>query len=99
MADGLGFYIGAGLWATVMVVILIAAIRLSYLIEERSDALRNRTGLPRRAAILHTATNWKVARDPETQALRARMNRLLALLLAGMILFAVAVILITPGKG
>ena len=44
-----------------------------------------------KAQILHTVTNWKVARDPETQALRRRMNRLLLVCLAGMIAMGVAV--------
>ena len=36
--------------------------------------------------MIHTAFNWKVARDPETQALRRRMLLLLALNLAGFVL-------------
>jgi hypothetical protein len=35
--------------------------------------------------ILHTATNRKVARDAETQALRRRMNLLLLVNLAGFV--------------
>jgi hypothetical protein len=33
--------------------------------------------------ILHTATNWNVAQDAETQALRRRMNRLLLIIAGG----------------
>ena len=33
--------------------------------------------------MLHTVTNWNVARDPETQAMRRRMNLLLLVNLAG----------------
>ena len=57
-----------------MVVILITAIRLCYRVEERSEALRNRTGVPVNANIPAVMFNWKVARDAETQALRRRMN-------------------------
>lgn len=74
-----------------MLAVFIQAIRLSYRIEKRSPDLVNRTGLPMRAQIIHTVTNWKVARDPETQALRRQMNRLLLICLAGMIAMAVAV--------
>lgn len=77
------FYLGFGLWGLVMVAVFIMAIRLSYRIEARSPELANRTGLPQRAMILHTATNWKVARDGETQGLRRRMLLLLAINLAG----------------
>lgn len=75
----------------IMLAVFIQAIRLSYKIEKRSPDLVNRTGLPMRAQIIHTVTNWKVARDPETQALRRQMNRLLLICLAGMIAMAVAV--------
>lgn len=85
------FYLFSGLWALIMLAIFIQAIRLSYQIEKRSPELTNRTGLPQRAQIVHTVTNWKVARDPETQALRRRMNLLLLLCLAGMAAMAVAV--------
>jgi hypothetical protein len=68
-----------GLWALVMVVVLITAIRLCYQVEERSEALRNRTGLPFNANIPAVMFNWGVAPDAETQGLRRRMNyRLLA---------------------
>jgi len=92
------FYIGTGIWAAAVLAIFIMAIRLSYKIEARSEGLRNRTGVPQRAQLLHTVTNWKVARDAETQALRRRMNGLLLAVLVAMILFAVAVMVIAPSQ-
>lgn len=86
---GMTFYMLTGLWGLVMVAIFIWAVRLSYRIEARSPDLVNRSGLPRKAMILHTVTNWKVARDTETQALRRRMNLLLLINLAGFLLLAV----------
>jgi len=77
------FYVFSGLWGIAMVIVLIQAIRLSYKIEARSPELKNTSGLPMRAQMFHTVTNWKVARDPETQALRRTMNRLLLVNLAG----------------
>ena len=77
------YYVTGGLWGIVMIVIFIQAIRLSYRIEARSPGLKNTSGVPRKAMIFHTVTNWKVARDPETQALRRTMNRLLLVNLAG----------------
>lgn len=88
---GATFYVLSGVWSVIMLAVFIQAIRLSYKIEKRSPDLVNRTGLPMRAQIIHTVTNWKVARDPETQALRRQMNRLLLICLAGMIAMAVAV--------
>lgn len=84
------FYFMAGVWGIAMVVVLIQAIRLSYRVESRSPELVNRSGLPRRAMIVHTVSNWKVARDPETQALRSQMNRLLLFNLAGFALMGLA---------
>lgn len=86
-----GFYVLSGIWGIAVIGVFIQAIRLSYRIEARSPELLNRTGLPMRAQIFHTATNWKVARDPETQELRRKMNRLLLVCLAGMIAMALAV--------
>lgn len=77
------YYVTGGLWGIVMIVIFIQAIRLSYRIEARSPGLKNTSGLPRKAMILHTVTNLNVARDPDTQALRRTMNRLLLVNLAG----------------
>lgn len=77
------FGIATGIWGIAMVVVFILAIRLSYRIEARSPDLVNRTGLPQRAMMVNTVTNWKVARDPETQAMRRRMNLLLLVNLAG----------------
>ena len=42
--------------------------------------------------LAHTVANRKVSRDPETQALRRRMNRLLMWNLAGFVLFWVVII-------
>jgi len=84
-------YLFCGVWALVMVAIFIQAIRLSYRIEGRSPELANRYGFPVNAQIFHTVTNYKVARDPETQALRRRMNRLLLICLAGMIAMGIAI--------
>ena len=83
---GAGFFIFTGIWALAMLAIFIQAIRLSYRIEARSEGLRNTLGVPQKAMMIHAAFNWKVARDPETQALRRRMLLLLALNLAGFVL-------------
>ncbi len=80
------FYVLTGLWALAMIAVFITAIRLSYRIEARSPDLANRTGLPQRARMLHTVSNWKVATDEETQGMRRRMNRLLLVNLAGFVL-------------
>jgi hypothetical protein len=80
---GTTFYMLAGVWGVVMIAGFIQAIRLSYRIEARSPELANRSGVPRKAMILHTVTNWNVAQDAETQALRRRMNRLLLIIAGG----------------
>lgn len=86
--NGPGWLYGfAGVWAVAMLAVFVQAIRLSYRIEARSPDLANRSGLPRFAAIPFTATNFRVARDPQTQALRRRMNLLLLGNLAGFVLF------------
>ncbi|MGB3503593.1 MAG: hypothetical protein WBA44_18370 [Mesorhizobium sp.] len=85
------FYVLCGLWALAILALLVKAIRLSYRIEARSPELSNRTGLPMRAKILHTAANWKVARDPETQELRRRMNLLLMTCISGVALMAIGI--------
>ncbi|MFC3322587.1 hypothetical protein [Mesorhizobium cantuariense] len=77
------FYLLAGVWALAILAVFIQAIRLSYRIEARSPDLTNRSGFPRKAMMFHTITNMKVARDPETQAMRRHMNRLLLIVLAG----------------
>jgi hypothetical protein len=96
MEVGAWFYVVSGLWAVGMLAILIQVIRLSYRIEQRSDRLRNRTGLPRYAALPFTVTNWRVSRDDETQALRRRMLLLLGLILAGFVLFGGVVLIANP---
>lgn len=80
------FPILTGGWGIVMIAVFIQAIRLSYRIEARSPELVNRSGVPRKAMMLHTVANWKVARDTETQAMRRRMNLLLLVNLAGFVL-------------
>ena len=80
---GTTFYMLAGVWGVVMIAGFIQAIRLSYRIEARSPELANSSGVPRKAMILHTVTNWNVAQDAETQALRRRMNRLLLIIAGG----------------
>jgi hypothetical protein len=80
---GMTFYMLAGVWGVVMIAVFIQAIRLSYRIEARSPELANSSGVPRKAMILHTVTNWNVAQDAETQALRRRMNRLLLIIAGG----------------
>ena len=77
------FYLLCGVWALAILAVFIQAIRLSYRIEARSPDLTNRSGFPRKAMMFHTVTNTNVARDPETQAMRQRMNRLLLIVLAG----------------
>lgn len=84
---GTVFYVACGVWALAMLALFIQAVRLSYRIEERSPDLRNRTGLPRYAGIPFTATNWRVARDDETQTLRRRMLRHLGVVALGFVLF------------
>ncbi|MEP1777787.1 hypothetical protein GN330_20020 [Nitratireductor sp. CAU 1489] len=76
----------SSLWAVTVLALFVQAIRFSYRIEERSEGLRNRTGLPRYAAMPFTVTNYKVARDPETQALRRRMLTYLGLVAVGFVL-------------
>ena len=81
MADAV--YLLPGVWALAMLAIFIQAIRLCYQVEARSPDLRNTSGIPRKAMMPHAVTNWNVARDAETQALRRRMNLLLLAVLAG----------------
>lgn len=91
--DAVGWFaVFSGLWGLAMIAIFIQAIRLSYRIEARSPDLVNRSGVPRRAMIVHTVANWKVSRDPETQDLRRRMNRLLLWNLAGFALFWIVIV-------
>ena len=82
-----------------MLAVFIQAIRLCYRIEARSEGLRNRTGLPQRAQIVHTVINRKVARDPETQALRRRMLTLLGINAGGFVLLWAALGAIGVGDG
>lgn len=80
------FALASGLWGLAMIAVFIQAIRLSYRIEARSPQLQNTSGIPRKAMMLHTVTNWRVARDAETQAMRRRMLFLLLINLAGFLL-------------
>jgi hypothetical protein len=75
----------AGIWGLAMLAIFIMAIRLSYAIERRSAGLENTSGVPRNAMMFHTIFNLDVARDPETQAMRRRMIKLLIINLAGFV--------------
>ena len=90
------FYVLAGIWALGMLIVFIQAIRLSYRIEKRSPDLVNKTGVPQRAQMFHTVTNWKVAKDSETQELRRRMNLLLLVNLAGFVLFWIGFLIAKP---
>lgn len=99
MQGGGWFHLSAGVWALAMLAVFVRAIRLSYRIEARSEGLRNRTGLPRYAAMPFTVTNRKVARDPETQALRRRMLTLLGINAAGFALLWAALGVIGMGDG
>jgi len=93
---GVPFYVASGVWAVAMLAIFIQAIRLSYQIEKRSPDLVNKLGVPQRAQIFHTVTNWKVARDAETQGLRRRMILLLLVCLLGLIAFAIVASQLPP---
>jgi hypothetical protein len=85
------FYILCGVWALLVLVVFIQAIRLSYRVEARSPDLQNRTGIPRNAMIFHTALNLNVARDPQTQAMRRRMLWFLGASFGGLALMGVAI--------
>lgn len=93
---GIWFYVVSGLWGLAVVANLMQAARLSQLVEERSEALRNRSGLPRFARIFEIALNKGVAQDEETQALRADMNRRLLIIVGGFIAFYVLLKLTSP---
>lgn len=92
----MGFGIFAGVWALAMLAVFIQAIRLSYRIEARSAGLKNTSGLPRKAMIVHTVLNIAVARDAQTQAMRRRMNILLLVTAAGLVAMAIAIRLFAP---
>ncbi|MGD9914280.1 MAG: hypothetical protein AB7S80_09370 [Rhizobiaceae bacterium] len=92
----MGIGIFGGVWAVVMLAVFIQAIRLSYRIEARSKGLKNTSGLPRKAMIVHTVLNISVARDVETQAMRRRMNRLLLVNAAGFVVFAIGIRFFAP---
>ena len=87
-----------GIWALGVLIIFIQAIRLSYRIEARSPDLVNRSGLPMKAQMFHTVTNTRVARDPETQGLRRRMNLLLLICVAGMAAMALVINWVQAGS-
>lgn len=97
MEPGIAFYVFSGLWGTAMVAVLISAIRLCYRVEERSERLRDRTGLPMYAKWPQVIANLGVSRDPETQALRRRANSRFLVLLAGFALFGLFVQFAGPG--
>jgi hypothetical protein len=87
----MGIYGLFGVWALAILAIFIWAVRQSYKIEARSPDLHNKSGFPRKAMLLHTVTNWKVARDDQTQARRRRMNLLLVVVLGGFVLMGLAI--------
>jgi len=97
MEPGIVFYILSGLWGTAMVLLLISAIRLCHRVEERSERLRNRTGLPMYAKWPQVIANYGVARDAETQALRRSVNSRFLIILAGFALFGLLVWTAGPG--
>lgn len=94
--SGQSVYILCGVWALGLLAIFIQAIRLSYRIEARSPELANRYSFPVKAQFFHTVTNYRVARDPETQAMRRTMNWLLLVCVAGMIVMGIAISWIQP---
>jgi len=84
MDTSIWYFVLSGLVAVGMVALLIRAARLCYRIEERSGRpFYGKSGLPGYANVLPTAFNIRVAGDPETQALRWKMNRMLLAILAG----------------
>lgn len=97
MEPGVAFYVFSGLWGIAMVAVLISAIRLCYRVEERSERLRNRTGLPMYAMWPQVIANWGVSRDAETQALRRRAVLRLLIILAGFALFGLVLKFAGPG--
>jgi hypothetical protein len=97
MEPGIAFYVFSGLWGIAMVAVLISAIRLCYRVEERSERLRNRTGLPMYAMWPQVIANRGVARDAETQALRRRANLRFLIIFAGFALFGLITSFIGPG--
>lgn len=86
------FGVFSGLWGLAMIVVFIHAIRLCYRVEARSTDLKNRSGLPRNAMAFHVVANVGVALDPQTQALRRRMIRLLLVNLLGFLLMWLAIV-------
>lgn len=97
MEPGVAFYVFSGLWGIAMVAVLISAIRLCYRVEERSERLRNRTGLPMYAMWPQVIANRGVARDAETQALRRRAVLRFLIILAGFALFGLVLKFAGPG--
>lgn len=80
------------LWTLATFYLLIEAIRLCYRIEKRSYPEKfERAGVPQRANIPGVAFNYRVARDPETQAMRRQMNLYLIVILGGFIAFALLI--------
>jgi membrane protein required for beta-lactamase induction len=99
MQLGFWFYVITGLWGVAVIANLMQATRLSYQVEARSEALRNKTGVPRFARIFEVAFDKGVAQDDETQALRREMNKRLLIVLGGFIAFYFFVMLVGPGTG
>jgi hypothetical protein len=79
------------IWPQLGIAMVLGVIFLSYAIEKRSPDLTNRTGVPRFAMVFHTIFNISVARDRQTQLMRALMLALLAGIVVLFIIVAVVV--------
>ena len=90
------FAMVTGLWSIATLAVFVGAIRLSYRIEARSPDLRNRSGVPRYAALFHTLFNLRVSRDAETQSMRRRMIWLLIAVALGFVAFGLLVRIAVP---
>lgn len=93
---GIWFYVVSGLWGLAVVANLMQATRLSQMVEQRSEALANRSGLPRFARLFEIAFNRGVAQDEETQAMRAEINRRLLIIVGGFVAFYVLLRITSP---
>ena len=89
MQPGPIFYIVSLAWAGVVLTVFVNAIRLSYRIEEASDG--GKSSLPRYANIPRVVANYKIARDPQTQAMRRMLLWHLFAVLCLLAVFAVIV--------
>jgi hypothetical protein len=97
MEWGFWFYVVTGLWGVAVIANLMQATRLSYQVEARSEALRNKSGVPRFARLFEVAFNRGVAQDEETQTLRREINKRLLIVIGGFVAFYFFVMLVGPG--